>query len=453
MRMITIPAHAAFILNRLNAAGFTAYVVGGCVRDSLLGVQPKDWDVCTSARPEEMAQVFADCHVVETGLKHGTLTVVLEHEPYEVTTFRVDGAYTDHRHPDGVTFVTDVREDLARRDFTVNAMAYHPEEGVIDAFGGMEDLRAGVIRCVGDARTRFNEDALRILRALRFAATYGFTIEEETAAAIHALKHTLQGVAMERIRVEISKLLMGKACGAILRDYADVLAVPLPELAPMFGFRQHTPFHRYDVWEHTIRAVEAVPPMEELKLAMLLHDAGKPHVFTMDENGVGHMKGHAKRSVVLAEAALSRLRVDNATHALVLTLVEHHDCPLTWDERMIRRRLNQFGENTLRLLIEMQRGDAYGKGTETPEDIEADYRTALSAVEAVLAQNPCVTLKQLAVGGRDMAALGLKGPQIGAMLGELLSAVIDGALPNERKALLMRAQHRITEENTGRHDA
>lgn len=451
--MIKIPAHAAFILNRLNDAGFSAYVVGGCVRDSLLGVTPKDWDVCTSARPEEMARVFRDCHVVETGLKHGTLTVVLDHEPYEVTTFRVDGAYTDHRHPDGVTFVTDVREDLARRDFTVNAMAYHPEEGVIDAFGGLEDLRAGRIRCVGEARVRFDEDALRILRALRFAAVYGFSIEEETAAAIHALKDTLSGVAMERIRVEVAKLLCGKACGNILRDYADVLAVPLPELAPMFGFGQHTPYHLYDVWEHTVRAVEAVPPLEALKLAMLLHDAGKPHVFTMDENGVGHMFGHAKKSKELAEAALSRLRVDNATHALALTLVEHHDIPLAQDERMIRRRLNQFGEDTFRLLIEMQRGDAYGKGTEDPAVIEGWYRGARAALQHVLDQNPCVTLKQLTVNGRDMASLGLKGPQIGAMLTELLSAVIDGALPNDREALMRRAQHRITEENTGRYDA
>lgn len=443
---MTIPAGAAYILDKLCAAGYRAYVVGGCVRDSLLGKAPNDWDVCTSARPEEMQRVFAGHHVVETGLKHGTLTVIRDHEPYEVTCFRVDGAYTDHRHPDGVTFVTDVREDLARRDFTVNAMAYHPAEGVIDAFGGMDDLRRGIIRCVGEPRKRFGEDALRILRALRFASTYGFAIEEETARAARELAHTLRSVAPERIRVEIGKLLCGRGAGAILRHFADVLAVCIPEIAPMVGFDQRTPFHRYDVWEHSVRAVEQVPATETMRLAMLLHDCGKPAAFTLDSAGIGHAYGHPAKSAEIAEIVLSRLRVDNATRDRVLTLVRHHDDPLAKDDAMIRRRLHQYGEETLRQLIDMQRADAYGKGTHTAEQIEAHHRRTLDALEAVLAQDPCVSLKQLAVGGRDMTALGLRGQAIGQCLNALLSGVLDGRIPNEREALLARAQH-MMEEN------
>ena len=302
-----LPAGAAFIIDRLNKHGHRAYVVGGCVRDCLLGIMPKDWDICTSALPEEMQRIFRDQHVVETGLKHGTLTVVIDHIPYEVTTFRVDGEYTDHRHPDEVRFVRDVREDLARRDFTVNAMAYHPEEGLVDAFGGQEDLAAGIIRCVGEAERRFDEDALRILRALRFASTYCFAIEEHTAAAVHSLKETLADVAAERIRVELAKLLCGKGAGDILRSYHDVMGQVIPQVRPMVGFEQHTPHHRYDVWEHTIRAVEAVPATEVLRLTMLLHDSGKPAAFTMDENGVGHAYGHQKISAEIADKVLTSL--------------------------------------------------------------------------------------------------------------------------------------------------
>ena len=295
--MLQLPQGARYVMARLEESGYQAYAVGGCVRDSLLGRAPKDWDICTDALPEDMQRIFRCDHLIETGLKHGTLTVMKGGEPYEVTTFRVDGEYTDHRHPDGVHFVTEVREDLARRDFTVNAMAWNPKTGVVDAFGGREDLARGVIRCVGDAETRFGEDALRIMRALRFASVYGFAIEEETARAIHRLKDTLQDVAAERIRVELAKLLCGQGAGQILREYSDVLFAILPQLAAMHGFDQHTPYHAYDVWEHTVRAVESVPANEVLRLTMLLHDSGKPAAFTVDENGVGHAHGHQMESV------------------------------------------------------------------------------------------------------------------------------------------------------------
>lgn len=441
-----VPEGAAFILERLRARGYRAYVVGGCVRDSLMGLTPKDFDLCTDALPGQMQEVFADCRVVETGLRHGTLTVVHDHIPYEVTTFRVDGAYSDHRHPDGVTFVKDIVADLSRRDFTVNAMAWNPEEGLVDAFHGQQDLRSRIIRCVGNPRTRFQEDALRILRALRFAAVYGFTIEEETSAAIHALCASLRDVAPERIRVELAKLLCGQAAEEILRAYSDVIFTVLPPLAPMLGFDQRTPYHRYDVWEHTLRALAAAPATEVIRLTMLLHDSGKPAAFTLDEKGVGHAHGHPKRSAEIARDILLSLRVDNATLDRVLLLVTNHDYPLTPDRRIILRRLNRFGEVVLRQLIEVHRADGMGKGTVAPEIVEDWAATMRRSLDAVLAEKPCFTLRDLAVNGSDLLQAGIpKGRVIGQCLQTLLEAVIDGKLPNEREALLEAAPDCLAE--------
>ena len=435
-----IPDDALYILNRLCGAGFSAYVVGGCVRDGLLGKEPKDWDICTSARPEQLQAVFCGDHVVETGLKHGTLTVVRHHVPYEVTTYRVDGEYTDHRHPDGVTFVEDVRDDLARRDFTVNAMAYHPETGLVDAFGGQEDLAARVIRCVGDADRRFEEDALRILRALRFASVYDFTIEAETSAAVHRLFPPLADVAAERIRVELAKLLCGRGVGRILREYADVITFILPELAPCVGFDQKNHHHRFDVWEHTVRAVENVPATETLRLTALLHDCGKPLVFTVDASGEGHMHGHQKASRDLAEAALTRLKLDNATRDRVLTLVERHDIPLTDEHHLLTRRLSQLGEEPLRQLIDFRCADRIATGTVSAEESTAVRDATLADLDAILASNPCVTLKDLAVNGGDLASAGFpKGKLMGECLRMLLDRVIAGDVENERDALLSAA--------------
>ena len=439
--MLKLPEGAAFVLRRLRDSGFQGYVVGGCVRDSLLGRVPKDWDVCTDALPEEMQRVFCGQHVIETGLKHGTLTVMYNREPYEVTTFRVDGEYTDHRHPDEVRFVKNVVDDLSRRDFTVNAMAWNPDVGLVDAFGGQEDLQAGLIRCVGEAEKRFSEDALRIMRALRFASTYGFAIQADTAAAIHRLKDTLADVAAERIRVELAKLLCGPGAGEILREYADVVFAILPQLALMQGFDQRTPYHAYDVWEHTIRAVESVPPTEVLRLTMLLHDSGKPAAFTVDENGVGHAYGHQKISVELAEQVLSYLRVDNATRDRVLLLVEHHDWPLSTERTLLKRRLNRLGEEALRQLIDVQQADAMGKGTEAPADIRVRMEGIRRALQELLDEQPCVTLKDMAVNGRDLMAEGIAhGKQLGEMLAWLLNEVINDRLPNEREALLAAAR-------------
>ncbi len=439
--MMALPRGVTRILTQLTVRGYQAYVVGGCVRDCLLGRTPKDWDVCTSATPEDMLRAFAGWHVAETGLKHGTLTVLAEGEPYEVTTFRVDGAYTDHRHPDGVTFVTDVREDLARRDFTVNAMAYHPDTGLVDAFGGREDLARGLIRCVGDAATRFREDALRILRALRFAAVYGFAIEEQTARAAHSLKGTLHDVAAERIRVELAKLLCGECAADILRAYADVVFEVLPWLRPMAGLDQRNPHHRWDVWEHTLHAVTEVPPTEVLRLTMLLHDCGKPDCMTVDDRGVGHFYGHQTHSEERAQAVLAYLRVDNATARRVLTLVRRHDVPLSAEPKLLKRRLNELGEEALRQLIEVRRADALGQGTNDRNQVETWAEAMREALDALLAQTPCVTLKQLAVNGGDLLAMGVPGGKlIGCCLNCLLEEVLDERLPNRREALLARAE-------------
>ena len=437
--MLQLPQGAQYVLESLKKNGYQAYAVGGCVRDSLLGRQPKDWDICTDALPEDMQRVFRGEHVIETGLKHGTLTVMRDGEPYEVTTFRVDGEYTDHRHPDGVHFVKEVREDLARRDFTINAMAWNPETGIVDAFGGREDLQQGLIRCVGEAEMRFGEDALRIMRALRFASVYGFRIEAETARAIHALKDTLHEVAAERIRVELAKLLCGRGVGQILREYSDVIFAILPQLAPMQGCDQRTPFHAYDAWEHTVRAVESVPAREVLRLTMLLHDAGKPAAFTVDENGVGHAHGHHIKSVEIARQVLTYLRVDNATRDRVLLLVEHHDVPLNGERLLLKRRLKKLGAEALHQLIDVQCADEAAKGTEIARTVREQKMAIRPALEALLAENPCVTLKDLAVGGNDLMAVDVKGRQLGEMLNWLLDEVVAERLPNEHDALMAAA--------------
>lgn len=405
--MIKIPSGASMVMKQLTNAGFQAYVVGGCVRDSLLGKTPKDWDLCTSATPEEMQQVFAGCHVVETGLQHGTLTVVANHEPYEVTTFRVDGEYTDHRHPDQVIFVRDVREDLARRDFTVNAMAYHPDSGLVDAFHGQEDLKHQVIRCVGDAERRFEEDALRILRALRFAAVYGFSIETETAQAAHQLKHTLRDVAVERICVELTRMLCGEGVGTILRAYADVVSEVLPALKPLMG---------YGIWERTVQTVERVPAIPALRWAALLHDSS------------------------IAMQTMTQLKMDHATRDRVLLLTGNLNLTMSEKTPLLRRRLHQFGEEALRQLLMLQRADQLSPGTSDSHEVNMRFDSIEQALNSLVATNPCVTLKQLAINGGDLLAAGVpKGQAVGRTLNALLDKVLDEELPNVKSVLLSEA--------------
>ncbi len=442
-----IPESVRFLLEKLNGSGYSAWAVGGCVRDALLGREPNDWDICTSALPEEMKHVFAGEHLVETGLKHGTLTVVLDHVPYEITTYRLDGAYPDHRHPNRVSFVDDVREDLARRDFTVNAMACGLQGEILDLFGGQEDLARKIIRCVGVAEKRFEEDALRVLRALRFASVLDFEIAPETDRAIRGLYPTMEHVSAERIREELEKLLCGPGVGRILRGYTEVFSFLIPALQPAIGYDQQNPHHLFTVWEHTIRAVENVPADPVLRWTMLLHDTGKPAARTTDENGIGHYRGHGQISAQLAAETMRALRFDRATEERVVRLVEAHDIPLSTDRKQLLRRLHRFGETDLRALFQIHRADRIATGTRNPEHAD-DHRKELSAaLDALLAEQPCYTLKDLKVNGHDLAALGLRGKAIGEMLDALLKQVMEESVPNEKAALIAAAENLMKTEN------
>ena len=433
---ISIPPEVDGILKRFSAHGREAYAVGGCVRDSLLGLTPHDWDVASLALPEETERIFSDCRVLETGLKHGTVTVLWNRMPVEVTTYRIDGAYSDGRHPDGVLFTRSLQEDLARRDFTVNALAYRKGTGVVDCFGGLRDLADGVIRCVGDADARFQEDGLRILRALRFASTLGFSLQGKTAESAVRNRALLDRIAGERIREEFLKLLCGRGAVPVLRKYREVAAQFLPELRPTFGFEQHNPHHSYDVWEHTLHAVEAVDAEPVLRMAVLLHDIGKPACFTRGADGVGHFYGHPEKSAELARGILSRLRFDKKTASAILALVKSHGLPILPEERCLRRRLNLLGERNLRLLVRVEEADARSKAA--PDE---EYLAALAAVPAaldrMLAEKQCFRLKDLAVGGDDLLWAGVpEGKPVGEALRTLLEAVLDGRCANTKPELL-----------------
>jgi len=429
-----MPKSVQKVLLQLEEAGHEAWCVGGCVRDTLLGRIPGDWDVTTDALPEETLSIFAD-HALPTGLQHGTVTVRTEDGSVEVTTFRVDGDYHDHRRPDSVTFTRSLEEDLRRRDFTINAMAMNLRGELRDLFGGQKDLKAGVLRCVGDPDARFNEDALRILRGLRFAAVLGFTIETQTAESIHKNCELLQDIAVERIQVEFFKLLCGKNAAEVLRRYPDVVGVFWPEVLPMVGFDQKNYHHCYDVWEHTLRAVDAVPAEIEVRCAALLHDVGKPKCFTVDEDGIGHFYGHAEISRQLTEEMLRRLRCSNELRETVERLVVWHDRDIARTDRGLRRALRILGEQDLRRLIAVKRADNLAQAPEF-HDRQIEIDKAEEIMERLLEEDACFSLKQLAVKGEDMLALGLQGPAVGAALNTLLDLVVNGALSNEREALL-----------------
>lgn len=439
-----IPSYAKTALDRLTAASYESWLVGGCVRDLLLGRTPGDYDVCTAALPEETESVFAGERLIETGLKHGTVTVILDGHPLEITTYRVDGGYTDARHPDKVTFTRSLREDAARRDFTVNAMAYHPDRGLWDGFGGQEDLKNRIIRCVGDPETRFREDGLRILRAIRFASVLGFTLEPETEQAVRSTAHLLEKIAPERLSAELSKLLIGPGAGKILRAYPEVLGVLMPELPPMAGFDQRNVHHCYDLLGHTAAAVDAVPPDLTLRLTMLLHDIGKTETFSIGEDGQGHFYGHAKRSVELADDILRRLRYPNRVREGVLTLIRYHDTPLAPEPKQVRRWLNRLGEEAFFRLIEVHRADTLALAPACRDRVQTLDETAALA-RSILAETPCLTLRDLAVNGHDLMSMGFHGPALGKTLSALLDRVLEGTLENTREDLLEAAEEEMRE--------
>ena len=434
MTAANIPAPVGGVLKTLETAGYGAWCVGGCVRDALLGRTPEDWDVTTSARPEETMALFGD-RAVPTGLRHGTVTVKTAAGGVEVTTLRRDGVYRDHRRPESVTFTASLEEDLRRRDFTVNAMAVDLRGTLYDPLGGQADLEAGILRCVGDPDRRFEEDALRILRGLRFAADLGFALAPETEEAIHRKRELLRAIAPERIWEELKKLLVGRRAPEVLRSALDVTGVFWPELLPMAGFDQRNRHHCYDVWEHTLHALAEVPPEVELRLTMLLHDIGKPNCFTLDDQGNGHFYGHPAESARLAEEMLRRLRADRATRETVVRLVAWHDRIILRTRPAIARALRQLGERDLRRLLVIKRADNLAQDP-AYRSMQGELDKAEAILDSLLAENACVSLGQLAVNGRDLLELGLSGPEVGAMLERLLDAVLEGELPNSRDSLL-----------------
>lgn len=450
-RSFPIPPAAAVILRRLEKAGHEAWAVGGCVRDCLLGLVPQDWDICTSALPEEVIVALHGCKTIPTGIQHGTVTVLLEGTGWEVTTYRADGDYSDHRRPDRVQFLGRVEEDLARRDFTVNAMAWHPVRGLLDPMGGQKDLADRVLRCVGDPNRRFEEDALRILRGVRFAAWYGLAVHPDTAAAIHRDVISLAAVAPERCFAELRRLLCapGESLEPILCEFWDVLTTlpGLGYLAQMAGYDQQNPHHHLDLRDHTIRAVVTVEPEERLRLAALLHDGGKPSCRTVDKKGIAHYYGHPAKGAKLAEEALAALRCPGKLRRQVVELVELHDLWVPPTAATARRWLGRLGEERLRDLLELERADTLAHAPDCqPPRLERLERWG-ELLEEVLAEESCFSLRDLAVRGEDILALGIPaGPKVGETLRFLLEQVVEGKLENRRETLLQAAVERQSKE-------
>ena len=436
-----MPKNVDTAINLLQSAGFEAYAVGGCVRDSLLGKIPNDWDITTSAKPEDMKSVFADFHCIDTGIKHGTVTVVIDGEPLEITTFRLDGEYEDNRHPKSVTFTSNLSADLGRRDFTVNAMAYSKKTGIVDLFGGQNDLKNGIIRCVGDPDRRFNEDALRILRALRFASALDFEIEEKTAQSLLKNRALLGNISEERIAKELLKLVCGKGAKRILTDFAPVLFEILPELQPMYKNSHDNPHHCYDIYEHTLIAVESIDPEPTLRFAMLLHDCGKPAVKKFDENGVAHFYGHQRISAEISAQILARLKVSNKFRDEILFLVSNHDrWELYENTEKMPRYLSKFGLDGVLNLLKVMRADVLAQSPEYRYRLD-QIADAEETAKNLAAQKPCLSLRELQINGRTLMDIGIpQGRKLGAVLAQLLDEVIDGVTKYTQEALTTRAR-------------
>lgn len=441
-----MPKNVDIAINLLQSAGFEAYAVGGCVRDSLLGKTPNDWDITTSAKPEDMKSVFADFHCIDTGIKHGTVTVVIDGEPLEITTFRLDGEYEDNRHPKSVTFTFNLGADLGRRDFTVNAMAYSKMTGTVDLFGGQNDLKNKIIRCVGDPDRRFNEDALRILRALRFASALDFEIEEKTAQSLLKNRALLGNISEERIAKELLKLVCGKGAKRILMDFAPVLFEILPELQPMYKNSHDNPHHCYDIYEHTLIAVESIDPEPTLRFAMLLHDCGKPAVKKFDENGVAHFYGHQRISAEISAQILARLKVSNKFRDEILFLVSNHDrWELYENTEKMPRYLSKFGLDGVLNLLKVMRADVLAQSPEYRYRLD-QIADAEETAKNLAAQKPCLSLSELQINGRTLMDIGIpQGRKLGAVLAQLLDEVIDGVTKNTQEALTTRAREIYSE--------
>ncbi|MBR5320490.1 MAG: CCA tRNA nucleotidyltransferase [Clostridia bacterium] len=423
----------------LKAKGFEAFLIGGSVRDFVMGLPIGDIDITTNATPEEVKQVFADFRVIETGIKHGTVTVLINNEPLEITTYRSEGTYSDNRHPDSVVFSTSLADDVVRRDFTMNGIAFDFDNGFCDLVGGLPDIKNKIIRCIGNAETRFNEDALRILRAMRFASVLGFEIETETKNAIHKCKDLLKNISAERIREEFTKLICGKKAYSVLQEFSDVICVFIPEISNCVGFEQKNKHHCFDVYTHTLKAVEKSSQNSIIRLALFFHDIGKPSVAHFDEKGEQHYYSHPKKSAEMTEKIMTRLRFDNDTKNKVVTLVKMHDSPITLndispDRKRVKKIMSQIGEDLIFDLIEIKYCD---NSAQNPEYFRGEnfYKECREIVNEILSTNECFSIKHLAINGNDLIALGFKGKKIGEALEKTLTAVIDGKVKNEKSEL------------------
>ncbi len=442
-----LPGYVQTLINRLENNGFEAYAVGGCVRDMLMNKTPADYDVTTNARPEEIKRCFDDYTTILVGEKHGTVCVVSEGENVEITTYRIDGDYKDGRHPETVTFTSYIEEDLARRDFTVNAIAYSPKTGLLDPFGGVEDIKRKIIRCVGKAEKRFDEDALRILRAVRFSSVLDFEIDAETEKAVHKRCADLNKISSERIFSELCKLICGKNVKAVLTGFSDVMSVIIPELRETVGFEQRNTHHCYDVYTHTAHVVENCPPDTELRLAALFHDAGKPECFFMGDDGQGHFYGHAAKSEELCRNALSRLKASNSIKKLVCELVRLHDRDIVNTKKSLRRLLSAMSEEGAKRIFFLKKADNLSLAKEYRSRVEVLSETERAFYE-IMENKECVCETDLAISGKDLIELGLEpGRELGKIKREILSAVIDGELENEKNVLVAYAKRIIKDKN------
>ena len=435
--MMPLPPFVVEAVTRLETAGFEAVAVGGCVRDMLAGNTPHDYDLATAATPDEICRVFAGERLVETGLKHGTVTVLLSGEPLEITTYRKDGAYSDGRHPDAVAFSRTLGDDLSRRDFTVNAMAFHPTRGVTDLFGGQADLKASVLRCVGEPRVRFAEDALRVLRGLRFASQHGFRIEPQTAAAMRAARDTLSPVSAERIFAELTAMLCGKDVTRVLLEFPEIVCAVLPELKEAVGFSQNNRHHIHTVYSHIAHVVGNVPATPALRWAALLHDCGKPACTVVDANGESHFPSHPQESVARADRVLSRLRADTHTKSAVLELITLHDLRTPPTEKAVKRLLSKVGEKRFFELCDLATADRLAQNPAFFAPSKAREDAVRDLAQKLLDERACLTLADLAVNGDDLQNAGIPaGKALGDTLARLLDLVLDGECENTKEALL-----------------
>jgi tRNA nucleotidyltransferase (CCA-adding enzyme) len=442
---LKLPIKVAYILDILKRHGFEAYAVGGCVRDSILARDPDDWDITTSAKPEQVKRCFR--RTIDTGIQHGTVTVMLEEDGFEVTTYRIDGTYSDGRHPDQVTFTPNLEDDLMRRDFTINAMAYNEEEGLVDLFGGMRDLQKKVIRCVGRPDERFDEDALRIMRAVRFAAQLGFSIDPDTRLAVKRHAQYLTHVSAERIRVELMKLLVSPNPKMFLDLYLlGITGVILPEFDRCMETQQNSKHHRYNVGEHTIRAMCAVPEDSILRLTMLLHDFGKPAQKRTDERGRDHFKGHAEKSAEMAEVILRRLKFDNDTRKKVVHLVRWHDFRPAVNEPEVRRAIHLIGKENFEDYLAVQWADNSAKSEYKLEEKQKRVQDVYDLYKKITARGDCLTVRELALSGEDLLQMGLRGPAVGEALNAALEDVLEDPAKNRTEVLKMLVRERFCTE-------